>query len=243
MDYEKLQVHPQCLMVFVDETGHEEFADPNYPVFGFGGCVIPAFAASEVLEQPWREMKERHFGGADLALHASNLRSPTSEQLAALYSFFRGSKFGRFAVTMCRDVSLPEGKSSIEVMSGALRNTWSELASRDVPTPVEIAFLFEASERGSPLIEKYFGPTIVHVGAQRIPAHNGFVEKRFGLEALEVADFVAHAAGGQAHSYHRGKSGFRKDFEVVFCTNDLWSSWFHLGSAPFEPEEPGTGSG
>jgi hypothetical protein len=31
-------------MVFVDDTGHEEFADPNYPVFGFGGCTIPAFA-------------------------------------------------------------------------------------------------------------------------------------------------------------------------------------------------------
>jgi hypothetical protein len=32
-----LQVHPHCLMFFVDETGHEEFAEPKYPVFGLGG--------------------------------------------------------------------------------------------------------------------------------------------------------------------------------------------------------------
>ena len=232
MNFEKLKVHPRWLMVFVDETGHEEFADPNYPVFGLGGCDVPAFAAPDVLERPWREMKERHFGGADVALHASDLRHRTPEQLEALGAFFRDNRFGRFAVTMCRDVSLPEGESPIQAMRGALRDRWSELASRVDPTPVEVAFLFEASERGSPLIERYFGPTIVHVGAQRIPTHNGFIEKRFGLEALEVADFIAHAAGGQAHSHHKGKNGFRKDFDVVFHTNDLWSSWFHFDASP-----------
>jgi hypothetical protein len=231
MNHAKLKVHPGCLMVFVDETGHEEFADPNYPVFGFGGCAVPAFAATDVLEQPWREMKQCHFGGADVALHASDLRNSTPEQLEALSAFFRDNRFGRFAVTMCRDVSLPEGKSAIEVMRGALRERWGELASRVVPAPVEVAFLFEASKRGSPLIEKYFGPTIVHVGAQRIPTHNGFIEKRFGLEGLEVADFIAQAAGGQAHSQHKGKSGFRKDFAAIFHANELWSSRLHFDHA------------
>jgi hypothetical protein len=136
MNYERLKVHPGCLMVFVDETGHEEFADPNYPVFGFGGCAVPAFAAPDVLERPWREMKERHFGGADVALHASDLRHPTPEQLEALGAFFRDHRFGRFAVTMCRDVSLPEGESPIQAMRGALRDRWSELASRVDPTPM-----------------------------------------------------------------------------------------------------------
>jgi hypothetical protein len=63
MNVEKLKVHPGSLMAFVDDTGHEEFADPNCPVFGFGGCAVPAFVARDVLERPWREMKERHFGG------------------------------------------------------------------------------------------------------------------------------------------------------------------------------------
>jgi hypothetical protein len=46
-------------MFFTDETGHEEFADPNYPVFGLGGCAIPAAAIDLNLRQPWREMKAR----------------------------------------------------------------------------------------------------------------------------------------------------------------------------------------
>ena len=94
MNGEKLQVHPECLMVFVDETGHEEFADPNYPAFGFGGCAVPAFAANDVLEQAWREMKQCHFGGADVALHASGLRNPTPEHLQSLKAFFRDNRFG-----------------------------------------------------------------------------------------------------------------------------------------------------
>jgi hypothetical protein len=49
---DKLQVHPHCLMFFVDETGHEEFADPNYPVFGLGGCALLAAAILPVLKIP-----------------------------------------------------------------------------------------------------------------------------------------------------------------------------------------------
>ena len=184
MNYERLKVHPKCLLIFIDETGMRSLPTPTYPVFGFGGCAVPAFAAPDVLERPWREMKQRHFGDADVALHASDLRDLMPEQTEALGGFFRDHRFGRFAVTMCRDVCLSKGQSPIQAMRVALRDRWSELASRVVPTPVEVAFIFEASERGSPLIERYFGPTVVHVGAHRIPTHNGFIEKRFGLEAL-----------------------------------------------------------
>src|SRR6516162_8617273 len=97
-----LQVHPHCLMFFTDETGHEEFADPNFPIFGMGGCALLAAAIDPVLRQPWREMKAHHFGGADVPLHASDLRSPTAQQVAALGEFFEKQPFGRFAVTMTR---------------------------------------------------------------------------------------------------------------------------------------------
>lgn len=63
---EILQVHPYCLMFFTDETGHEDFADPNFPIFGMGGCGLLAAAIDQNLRQPWREMKANHFGGADV---------------------------------------------------------------------------------------------------------------------------------------------------------------------------------
>src|ERR1700694_3004897 len=88
-DGERLIVHPHCLMFFVDETGHETFADPQYPVFGLGGCALLAAAIDPVLRTPGRNMKALHFGGADIPLHASDLRDPTPQQLEALGAFFR----------------------------------------------------------------------------------------------------------------------------------------------------------
>jgi hypothetical protein len=34
----RLLVGPAGLLFFIDKTGHETFADKNYPVFGLGGC-------------------------------------------------------------------------------------------------------------------------------------------------------------------------------------------------------------
>ena len=58
-----LNVRPDCLMFFVDETGHESFADPDYPVFGLGGCAVLAGNIDHLLRAPWRAMKDHHFGG------------------------------------------------------------------------------------------------------------------------------------------------------------------------------------
>ena len=59
----RLQVGPNCLLFFIDETGHETFADKNYPVFGLGGCAINGSSAAAVIAEPWRAMKAAHFGG------------------------------------------------------------------------------------------------------------------------------------------------------------------------------------
>jgi Protein of unknown function (DUF3800) len=96
----RLQVGPNCLLFFIDETGHETFADKNYPVFGLGGCAIDSSSAAAVIAEPWRAMKAAHFGGEDVPLHANELRNPTTEQLDALSKFFREQQFARLAVTM-----------------------------------------------------------------------------------------------------------------------------------------------
>lgn len=217
-------------MFFVDETGHEELSDPNYEVFGFGGCVIPAMAAEEQLARPWRTLKEQHFGGAQIALHAADLRNPTSAQLDALGDFFKYQKFGRFGATVTSKALLHGGLKPYDVLPGALRKRWEELASRVQPTPTEIALLHEASERGDPLVERYFGPSFFTVNGKSVKVHHGLVPKS-ALEGLEVADFIAHAAGRQAWSTARGNAGWRKDFRTIFQANPIWSSFIDISEA------------
>jgi hypothetical protein len=217
-------------MVFVDETGQEDLSDPNYEVFGFGGCVIPASAMDEHLKQPWRRLKALHFGGPDVPLHASDLRNPTKQQLEALETFFREQKFGRFAATVTSKTALPPGMAPYDILPGAIRKRWEELASRVQPTPTEVALLHEASQRGDPLVEKYFGPTFIHVDGQPVKVHHGLVPKS-ALEGLEVADFIAQAAGRQAWNKAKGSPGFRKDFRSIFHADPLWSSLIDISSA------------
>lgn len=104
-----LNVSPNCLMFLIDETGHEELADPNYPVFGVGGCAIVAAQMENVIRAPWRALKAQHFGGADVPLHAADLKNPSKEQLEALSAFFQTQRFGRFAaiVTSATKLSPP----------------------------------------------------------------------------------------------------------------------------------------
>ncbi len=163
------------------------------PILNFR-CL--AWAAADFLRprstrtsaRPSARMKEDHFGGADVPLHASDLRAPTDAQVAALGRFFGAQPFGRFAVTMTRNTALPPDIKPIQLMPGLLRRRWEALTPRFVPVPIEVAFIHEASDRGDSLLETYFGPSTVTIDGRQVNVHHAIMPK--GDEALEVADFV-----------------------------------------------------
>jgi hypothetical protein len=159
----RLVVGPACLLFFIDETGHETFADEKYPVFGLGGCAITSSSAGAVIAQPWRAMKAQHFGGENIPLHANELSNPTSEQLDALSKFFREQQFARLAVTMSKSVVLPAGTTPLDITARAMMNRYTDLLRRVSPEPNEVAFLHEASDRLDQLIEKHFGATVAQI--------------------------------------------------------------------------------
>ncbi len=229
----KLLVDPLCLMLFVDETGHEDLADPNYPVFGLGGCAMVAGGVTKVIRQPWREMKARHFGGAETRLHAAGMRNVSQDQMDAVGEFFRNQRFGRFAVVMTRKTQFVTAVRPYQVMPGAIRIRWLEIAQQASVVPTEMAIIHEASKRGDKLVERYFGETEFHVDGRKLPVHHAFMPKSL-QEELEVADFIVHAAGRQSHSWANGGTRFRRDFQAVFHSYPELSSFINVTHVELE---------
>jgi hypothetical protein len=162
---------------------------------------------------------------------------PTNEQAEGIGRFFKTHPFGRFGVTMTGKTTLPERIKAMVLMPGILAKRWTDLASRFSPPAVEVAILFESSQRLDPLVEKHFGEIAVQVDGNTIPVHHGFVEKRHALAELEVADFIAHAVGGHAMWQFRGQAGFRKDYQAVFQANGDWVSFMTVDAVTTTPKD------
>ena len=111
-----------------------------------------------------------------------------------------------------------------------MHKRWEELTPRVRPTPTEVAFIFEASERGDALVQRYFSDIVVTIAGNRVPIHLGIMPKWAGDEALEVADFIVHTAGTQARNWDTGDERLRRDFKAIFHANPLWQSFSAIAS-------------
>ena len=202
------------LLLFVDETGTEDLSDPNYPVFGLGGCAIRAEDYRQLVAGPWRVMKFRHFGGLEVPLHAAALR-PTSTQVQAIGEVFRTAQFHRLAAVASTSTRIGAAIASVYQGVGTmlLRNL-AALLNRIQCSGVTT--VFEASERGDRLAKAFFPLVRANNGAGELPLRWGSMSKAAGEPGLEVADFIMHAAGTQVRAHQSGKKGYRKDFQAVF---------------------------
>lgn len=53
---QQLDLQADDLVVFLDETGHEDYADRNYPLFDLGGCVTRVADYEKQVAAPWRAL-------------------------------------------------------------------------------------------------------------------------------------------------------------------------------------------
>jgi hypothetical protein len=208
---EELKVDGDCLLVFIDETGDEAFAGTQ-PYYALGGCAILRRHYEWVWAQ-WRELRRVINGHPDLPLHAAELPH-TPENFAAVRQFFAAPAFLRFAVAATSKTNFAVDMHAMAAVMVSLKKHIARLVS-SLPCS-SIALIFESSQRGDPLVRQHFGELGLLEDERPIPTEHCFMPKSSGEPGLEVADFVASAAGSQTRRYLRGETGFAKDYLDVF---------------------------
>lgn len=215
------QLQPTTLLVALDDTGEPSTRDRGHPVFGLGGCAILVGQYHESMRLPWARMKQRHFAGPLAPLHASDLRSPTPEQIEALNSFFRDQVFFRLAALLTDQFPIDNPAARVELISLMISRLLASVSAR-VPFS-KIALIFDRSERLGPQLGRVFGELRVtqtlEGRARQIPVELCDAPKQLCEPALEVADFIIHTAGRAVRKSIGGTPFLdNPDFRAVFAT-------------------------
>jgi len=218
-----LQLQPTDLLVFIDETGHEELADARNPVFGFGaaGCIASAYR--ERVAEPWWSMKASAFGGRDQPLHAVEVeRAVTPVQIQALKAFFETAAFFRLAAVLSDSTRVTGVINLYEAAAGALLRCVGCVLERE--PAARVVLVFESSQRGDPLAKAFFPLAEVTRFAnecgESIPIFCARMTKADREPGLEVADFIAHTSGAQVRRDRQPGQPRRRDFDAIFNVVD-----------------------
>lgn len=170
------------------------------------------------IRAPWREIRRAVKGSPDVQLHANAFpRESTPEQQALVGAFFQSQPFGRFGAVLSTSANFPQ-MSPIQTIAGAMRNRFAQISAWQPFSSV--AIVFEALERADRLIERAFGELQVSIDGNPVPIECFFMPKSAAEPALEVADFIVHATGGQARANLLAQAPLRRDFRSVFDIPD-----------------------
>jgi len=129
LEHNEGQIHlgEKTLVVALDDTGHEEFRDPNYKVFGIGGCAFMVRDYQQLVEQPWNYMCQKFFPNQKRPMHAVEICF-TDEQMGALKYFFENFQFFRLAVTASHNTEKNIDRGFIDIVGACLLGRICEIA-------------------------------------------------------------------------------------------------------------------
>ena len=213
-DDDRRELAGSTLVVAIDDTGHEAFADSNFPVFGLGGCCFLVKDYRRLIDGPWNFMCQRFFPEHKRPMHAADLWQPTDEQLDAFRHFFEKFQFFRVATTISKQAANEIHADFISVVGASLL---SRIA--DVGKWAEFDRLFiivEQSDRIQNRILRSLDGGTLHRDGKNITIELGHLPKSACMAALEVADFIIHTAGAQTRNRIAGNVKPRIDFEIIF---------------------------
>jgi hypothetical protein len=208
------------LLVFIDETGNEDYSDPNNPTFGRGGCAVLSADYKRLIKKPWRKLKREKLGGVTKPFHATEFEQsrPTKIQISAINQFLK-QPFWRFAVMSDARTALPDGIDGHKAISLVTAQFIRRLVANYAADVMRVALIFEGSERGDELVKRDFdlaNMKVVNRWGRPIEVDGYFMPKTSMEAGLEVADLIAHTAGRQRRHELRGKSGHVPDFQQAY---------------------------
>ncbi len=153
---ETLAPTPTTLLVFIDETGNEDYSDQKNPTFGRGGCAVMGRDYRMLIKKPWRKLKRERMGGANKPFHATEFEQsrPTKAQITGINRFLK-QPFWRFAAMSDSRTELPEGIDGHRAISLVTINFIRRLVATH-ENVTDVALVFEASGRGDRLVERDF---------------------------------------------------------------------------------------
>ncbi len=214
----EIRLPETTFVVAIDDTGHEEFKDPNYQVFGIGGCAFLVKDYERLIEKPWNYMCHHFFPSINRPMHAAELRSLSQKQLGAFKHFFENFQFFRLAVTASVKSRKDIENGFIEIVGATLlqricdAGRWAEFD--------RILILFEESERVEMKVLQSLSGKKIKQNLREIEIQLGLIPKSSSVPAMEVADVIIHTAGAQTRIRISGKQEVRKDFEIIFRNVD-----------------------
>jgi hypothetical protein len=209
-------IFPDTLLFMLDDTGHETLAG-NHTFYGLGGIALRASHNQPQLWPAWRNLRSLVNGDPEIPLHAFEFGQQARARpdlYKPLGDFFREHRFIRLAVTATVKTSLPDHLVLMQPVILTLKKYMADLAARS--DCGSVAVVFESSERANDAVIQHFGNLVVERNGSNIPVEHCLMEKKYQEPALEVADFVANAAGSIARWRLEGKQGFPKDFASIF---------------------------
>jgi hypothetical protein len=212
-----LHLADDALIVFIDETGIEDFSDPQFPIFGRGGMAVLGNQYRR-FRKAWLKLKREYLGGARRPFHAAEFArsNPSLRQIQAINRFV-ALPFHRFAAMANGATVRPDDIDGHRAVSLLLRNFVINLVAQQDANSV--ALVFEGSDRGNSLVERdiqFSSEALVNAHGRTIQFDGYFMPKAAMEPGLEIADLIAHTAGRHERQRHAGQAAFPPDFRNVF---------------------------
>lgn len=213
-----LELQPDELAFFFDETGDRRVADPNNPIFAYGGISIHYTEFDHVREQ-WLAMKRSQFPNVKGPLHFTRLsRRLTPKVCKVISSIFEQGSFGRCG-SLITNFSQLNGLDGGNLICGVIKKYVVEVA-RTYKTR-KIYLIFEEAIHLKEMIQQNFSDDTLLIDGQSIPCEGLFMPKSANHPFLEMADWIAYCVSRQLRFRRIDPKGVLPEFRSAYQSTDL----------------------